>query len=50
MSNNILKVLCDALNTIAYKDDSQIVEITVRKFYGEEPRVHVGISELEVGE
>lgn len=48
--DNIVKIICDALNTIAYKDDSQIVEITVRKFYGEEPRVHVGISELKEGD
>lgn len=31
--DNIAKVICDALNGIAYKDDSQIVELNVAKYY-----------------
>ena len=42
--DNIIKIIADGLNGIAYYDDSQIVECTVRKFYSEEPRVEVMIE------
>ena len=45
--DNIGKVVCDALNGIAYRDDAQIVDSMVRKFYGEVPRVVVIIREYE---
>ncbi len=31
--DNIVKIICDALNGIAYRDDSQIVEIVLSKKY-----------------
>jgi len=43
--DNIGKVICDALNKIAYRDDSQIVDAMVRKFYSDTPRVVVTIQE-----
>ena len=43
--DNIGKVICDALNKIAYRDDSQIVDAQVRKFYSDRPRVVVTIRE-----
>jgi len=43
--DNVGKVVCDALNTIAYKDDSRIVDASVRKFYSARPRVEVTISD-----
>ena len=43
--DNIGKVICDALNSIAYRDDSQIVDAQVRKFYSDRPRVVVTIME-----
>lgn len=43
--DNIGKIICDALNQIAYKDDAQIVDAQVRKFYSEEPRVVVILQE-----
>lgn len=43
--DNVGKVFCDALNGIAYRDDSQIVGALVRKFYGM-PRVEVTIKEI----
>lgn len=43
--DNIGKVICDALNKIAYRDDAQIVDAQVRKFYSDEPRVVVRIQE-----
>lgn len=45
--DNIGKVVCDALNGIAYRDDAQIVDSMVRKFYGEIPRVVVVIQVYE---
>ena len=42
-ADNILKICADSLNGIAYADDSQIVEATVRKFYGD-PRVEVTLT------
>lgn len=43
--DNIGKIICDALNGIAYGDDSQIVEAVCRKYYGTFPRVEVRISD-----
>lgn len=42
--DNILKGVLDALNKLAYDDDSQIVSVRVEKFYSHEPRVEVAIS------
>lgn len=43
--DNIAKIICDALNGLAYLDDKQIVELTVNKFYSDIPRVVVAICE-----
>lgn len=32
--DNIVKIVMDALNGVAYKDDSQVVDISARKVYG----------------
>lgn len=48
--DNIAKVVCDALNGVAYRDDAQIVDIHVSKRYTElDPRVHVSISKIRHG-
>ena len=44
--DNIGKVICDSLNGIAYRDDAQVVDSMVRKFYGETPKVVVTIEEI----
>ena len=41
--DNILKIVADALNGVAWVDDSQIVFAKVRKAYGAEARVEVEI-------
>lgn len=46
-SDNIIKIIADSLNNIAYHDDSQIVDVMFRKFYAEKPRVTVTIIGLE---
>lgn len=45
--DNVGKTICDALNGLAWKDDSQIVEATIRKFYSDTPHVVVEITVLE---
>lgn len=42
--DNIAKIIADSLNNLAYKDDSQIVECTIKKFYSDKPRVKVVIT------
>lgn len=32
-ADNIAKIIADALNNVAYKDDTQIVELIVRRWY-----------------
>jgi len=47
--DNIGKICSDALNGLAYDDDSQIVLAVVGKWYSEEPHVQIIISkETEV--
>ena len=43
--DNIIKSITDALNTMAYKDDSQLVDISISKYYSEIPRVEITIQE-----
>ena len=45
--DNVVKVYADALNHLAYHDDSQVVSITCEKYYSEEPRVEVILSDTE---
>ncbi len=47
--DNLAKVICDALNGIAYYDDSQIVEITISKYYSGTPEVRVAIEKWNEG-
>ena len=46
--DNVGKIICDSLNGIAYRDDSQITDARVRKFYSDQPRVVVTISDQEI--
>ena len=42
--DNIIKIVCDALNGIAWKDDSQIYDIQIFKYYDEEDKLIVEID------
>lgn len=46
--DNIVKVICDALNGIAYLDDKQIVSLEMYKRYDVAPRVEVLIEEVNI--
>lgn len=43
--DNIVKIILDALNQMAFKDDTQITKLEVEKVYGEEEKVYVEIEE-----
>jgi len=40
-ADNIAKAVLDALNGIAFYDDSQVASLRVAKYYSEEPRVEI---------
>lgn len=42
--DNIAKVILDALNDIAYHDDTQVISLSMQKKYSEEAKVEVEIS------
>lgn len=43
---NYAKGIEDALNGIIYKDDSQIVDLQVQKYYSDNPRVEISVKEI----
>lgn len=45
--DNVVKIIADSLNQIAYRDDTQIVDCQCRKFYSDNPRVEVTIKEVK---
>lgn len=45
--DNLGKIISDALNGLAYRDDGQIVDGRVRKWYSDRPRVEIEITEIK---
>ena len=43
--DNLVKCYMDAANGVIFKDDVQVVDLQVRKFYSEQPRVVMTIQE-----
>ena len=43
-ADNVAKIVCDALNGVAYKDDAQVTELHVHKFYSVTPEIMVVIG------
>lgn len=43
--DNIAKVILDALNKLAFKDDNQITKLNIEKIYSEEEKIYVKIEE-----
>lgn len=47
--DNISKIILDALNKVAYKDDSQVVDLKVKKWWSlDNPRVEVIVKKIEL--
>lgn len=44
--DNIGKSILDALNGVAFKDDAQICMLSIRKKYGDPPKVIVSLKEI----
>ena len=44
--DNIGKLVSDALNNIAYDDDKSVVDGLVRKFYSDNPRTEIIVTDL----
>ena len=44
--DNVIKIITDALNGIAYDDDAQIVSLSATKFYDENPHVDVRLDDV----
>ena len=44
--DNIVKSVLDSLNGLAYEDDSQIIKLSVKKLYSDNPRVELHLKEL----
>lgn len=45
--DNMAKIVLDALNEVAFHDDSQIVDLHIKKQYGESPNVLIKIKEIK---
>ena len=46
-ADNLAKAVLDGLNGVAYKDDNQIVDLSVSKFYGPVPKVMIRVKSWE---
>ncbi len=46
-ADNCLKAVCDALNGIVWRDDTQVVNVMLAKRYADIPRVEVRIVPLD---
>ena len=46
-TDNIIKIICDALNGLAYKDDAQIVSNSTEKRYANDGFVEVCIKDIK---
>ena len=44
--DNLEKLVLDALNGVAYEDDSQIVELIGKKYYSIEPRIEIYVARI----
>ena len=44
--DNYVKAILDALNGVAFKDDSQIIALNAKKLYSDKPRTEIEITEM----
>lgn len=48
-TDNYVKAIKDALKSVIWKDDSQVVELHASKYYSQNPRIEIEIKELLEG-
>lgn len=46
--DNFGKVASDALNTIAFKDDAQVADAFIQKYYSDKPRLRIVVRQTKV--
>lgn len=44
--DNIIKVVLDALNGVAYYDDKQVVCVSCNKYYGQRGYLHIAVNKI----
>lgn len=44
--DNLVKIILDGLNGVAFMDDKQVVELTTAKYYSAEPRTAILVEEI----
>lgn len=44
--DNIVKIVLDAMNKFAFKDDTQVCELSVKKIYSDVSKVYIKIEEF----
>lgn len=49
-ADNIAKIVLDALNGVAYNDDKQVVELTIRKRWSDDARVLIRVERIQTEE
>ena len=45
--DNVIKIVLDGLNKVAFDDDKQVIGIVTRKIYGLTPRIEVEVYDVE---
>jgi Holliday junction resolvase RusA-like endonuclease len=45
--DNIVKAVLDALNKLAFRDDSRVVELQAEKYYADKPYIEVTLENLD---
>ena len=43
--DNIIKIVLDAMNKFAFKDDTQVTKLEIEKKYAENPKIYLRIEE-----
>ena len=45
--DNVIKIVMDGLNKVAFDDDKQVVDLTAHKRYSDQPRVIISLKEMK---
>ncbi len=44
--DNLVKIILDGLNAVAFLDDKQVIELAAAKYYSAEPRTEILVEEI----